>query len=64
MHETGIQKEALQQLIEVSGVGDGPHRNRLVALVMDEMRIKEDVVYNHHSGQIVGFTNIGEASQQ
>ena len=29
---------------------------------MDEMKIKEDVVYNHHSGQIVGFTNIGEAN--
>ena len=33
------------------------------ALVMDEMRIKEDVVYNHHSGHIVGFTNIGEANE-
>ena len=29
---------------------------------MDEMKIKEDIVYNHHSGQIVGFTNIGEAN--
>ena len=54
----------MQQLKEVSGIEDGPHRNRLIALVMDEMKIKEDVVYNHNSGQIVGFTNIGEANNE
>ena len=31
---------------------------------MDEMKVKENVVYNHNSGSIVGFTNMGTANEE
>ena len=27
---------------------------------MDEMHIKEDLVYNKHSGELIGFVNLGD----
>lgn len=35
-----------------------------VALAMDEMKVKEDLVYNKHTSQIVGFVNLGSTEQQ
>jgi hypothetical protein len=31
---------------------------------MDEMYVKEDLVYNKHSGELVGFANLGETNSQ
>ena len=31
---------------------------KFVGLLVDEIKIKEDLVYNKHSGQIIGFTNL------
>ena len=28
-------------------------------LVMDEMHIKEDLVYNKHTGEVIGFWEFG-----
>ena len=33
-------------------------------LVFDEVRIKEDLVYDKHSCQIIGFVNLGEVNNQ
>ena len=33
---------------------------KYVFLVMDEMHIKEDLVYNKHTGELVGFVNLGD----
>ena len=27
---------------------------------MDEMHVKEDLVYNKHSGELIGFMNLGD----
>ena len=35
---------------------------RCVCLVMDEMYIKEDLVYNKHTGELVGFANLGDTN--
>ncbi len=32
---------------------------KLVILLLDEMYIREDQVYNKHSGELIGFTNLG-----
>ena len=29
-------------------------------LLLDEMKIKEDIVYNKHTGDMVGFVNLGD----
>ena len=36
-----------------------PERDKCVILLLDKMYIKEDLVYNKHSGEMVGFTNLG-----
>ena len=35
-----------------------------MVVVFDEMRIKEDLVYEKHSGQVVGFVNLGVVNNQ
>ena len=35
-----------------------------VVLTMDEMKIKEDLVYNKHTGELVGYVNLGDIEQQ
>ena len=34
----------------------------LVSLVIDEMTIKEDLVYNKHAGTLVGFVNLEDVN--
>lgn len=35
------------------------HRS-FVGVLFDEVKIKEDLVYDKHSGEIVGYVNLGE----
>ena len=35
---------------------------KCVVIVMDEMYIKEDLIYNKHIGELVGFTNLGDVN--
>ena len=37
--------------------------HRYVVLVMDEMHIKECLIFNKHTGALVGFTNLGEINE-
>jgi hypothetical protein len=39
-------------------------RNRYVTLVMDEVHVKEDLVYDKHAGKLIGFVNLGEMNNQ
>ena len=36
---------------------------KYVALVFDEVKIKEDLIYNKHSGELIGFVNITDINQ-
>ena len=38
--------------------------NTYAVLVMDEMNIKEDLVYDKHTGNITGYVNLGTTEQQ
>ena len=37
-------------------------RQKIVILLVDEMYIKENIVYNKHTGRIVGFTDLGDVN--
>lgn len=37
-----------------------PDYHRLVVLLINEMHIKENLVYNKHTGHLVGFVDLGE----
>lgn len=36
---------------------------KYVALVFDEVKVKEDLVYNKHSGELIGFVNVTDINQ-
>ena len=37
---------------------------RYIVLVWDEMKVKEDLVFNKHTCELVGFTGVGDITQQ
>ena len=47
-------------LINASGVKSCPGRDKYVSLLIDEMHIHEDLVSEKHSGELIGFTNLGD----
>ena len=39
-----------------------PEREKYVVLLLDEMHIRDDLVYDKHSGKMIGFANLGEVN--
>ncbi len=39
-------------------------KDRFVVLAWDEMKIKEDLVFDKHSGTLIGFTNVGDVNDK
>ena len=57
-----FSKEVDAQLIRATNVDKFEEWEKCVSLVMDEMYIKEDLVYNKHSGQVIGFANFSDTN--
>ena len=47
-------------LIKASKVELCPEREKCAILLLDEMHIREDLVFDKHTGAIIGFTNLGD----
>lgn len=52
--KTGFQEEVNEQESKVSEL---PEEKKYCGLVLDEMKVKENLVYDKHTGSVVGFTN-------
>ena len=39
-------------------------KDKHVIILIDEMHVREDLVYDKHSGQLIGFTNMGNINSQ
>lgn len=63
-NKPGFQHEVNQQLIDEVNLDVLPEERRYVALLIDEMKIKEGLVYNKYSGEMIGFTNLGDINDQ
>lgn len=50
------------QLANAARVDQAKEWKKCVALVMDEMYIKKDLVYNKNTGGLVGFANLGDTN--
>ena len=61
--QQGFQPELNQQLQKEAAIDSLPQLKRYVALLIDEMKIKEDLVYDKHTGQIVGFVSVGDVGE-
>ena len=58
----GFSVEEDRMLMEAVHVETCPEREKLVVLLMDEMYIREDIVYGKHSGKMIGFSNLGSVN--
>lgn len=59
-NKVGFQDEVNQQLVEEVDRLSLPDTRKFVALLIDEMKVKEGLVFNKHTGEIVGFTSLGD----
>ena len=48
------------QLMQAAGMASCPAWKKLVVLLLDEMHIREDLVYNKHTGKMIGFCDLGK----
>lgn len=62
--KAGFQPDLDKELIRQAKLDEIPEYKKFVCLVFDEMKVKEDLVYNKHSGQLIGFMNIGDVNNQ
>ena len=56
----GFSDEVDRQLMSVADLAE--EKNRNVVLVLDEVHIKEGLIYDKHEGNLIGFANLGETN--
>ena len=56
----GLNPDVLQQL-ETTVLNNTKVAEKHVGIVIDEMKIKQGLVFNKHSGKIVGFLDLGKS---
>ena len=56
--EAGFNPEVIQELIKVATPLEG--HQRYVVLSFDEMKIKENLVYDKYTGQLIGYVDLGD----
>ncbi len=59
-NKTGFQNEVNKQLLDEISLQSLPDSRKFVAVLIDEMKVKEGLVFNKYSGEIVGFTHLGD----
>lgn len=59
---SGFSDHVDEQIMLAAKMESSPEWHRLVVLLMDEMYIKESLVYNKHTGQMVGFVDLGSVN--
>ena len=58
----GFSNDVDHQLKEAAQVSTSKEWEKLVVLLLDEMYIKEDLVYEKHEGILVGFVDLGSVN--
>ena len=58
--EAGFSSDVDKMLMTVANIESCPIREKYVFLLLDEMHIKEDLVFDKHSGMMIGFTDLGD----
>ena len=61
-NKVGFSNEEDKAIVEAADLSKD--LNKYVTLVMDEMYIKSDLVYDKHDGTLIGFVNIGDVNNQ
>ena len=59
---SGFYPELNEHLKQESSIESIPDEKRYVVLLMEEMKIKEDLVFDKYSGHLIGFTSLGDVN--
>ena len=59
----GFQPEIDEQLCRDAKLDSIPDFQKYVCLVFDEIKVKEDLVYDKHSADLLGFVRIGDVNE-
>ena len=59
---TGFLADVDKQMFEAAQLGSCKSYLKLVIILLDEMHLREDLVYDKNSGCVVGFANLGEVN--
>ena len=62
--DPGFSTAVDEQLIFSSSLNSLEEWQKCVIILIDEMHIKENLVYEKHSGNIIGFTNLGDVNEE
>lgn len=57
--DCGVQSEVSEHLMNEAKLNSLEEWQKCVAIIFDEMKIKEGIIYNKHECRIVGFVNFG-----
>ena len=58
----GFSVEVDHQLLQAASLSTCKEWQKLVILLIDEMYVREDLVYDKHTGRMIGFCNLGEVN--
>ena len=58
----GFSHEVDTMLQKAAKVESCPERDKFTLLLLDEMHIREDIIYDKHLGEMVGFANLGDVN--
>ena len=53
-----------RQLLQAANFRSCPEWHKLVVLLLDEMHIRENLVYDRRTGRMIGFTNLGDINNR
>ena len=56
----GFSNDVDRMLIHTAKVDTCPERERCTILLLDEMHIREDLVFDKHMRTMIGYTNLGD----
>lgn len=59
----GFSIEGDRQLLEAACIATCAEYEKNVMVTIDEMHIKEDLVFDKHTGALIGFANLGDLNQ-
>ncbi len=57
---TGFSGEVDQMLVNAAKIVSCPEREKCVILLLDEMHIRQDLVFDKHTGAMIGFCSLGD----
>ena len=61
---SGFQKDVEEDVVKEAKLDELPEWKRHIVLIMDEMKIKESLVYDKVGTKVIGFIDIGNVNNQ